>query len=746
MSSDKDARDTPPAVVTPLGTTQLPPGVKWMPEEGLEATGLANRSKLDGAGKDRLLQSSANILGSGFNPATGSGSATGLVVGQVQSGKTMSFTNVIGLARDNGFPLVILVAGNKDPLLVQSHDRLSRELNVDDGEGLPPWKMRKNIRLRDAHDEQLIRQTLANWADPNMEPDEKATILLTVLKQNQRLKALTDLLARFDLSRTPVLIIDDEADQASLNTKVNQGAESTTYTRLRELRTVLLCHTYLQYTATPQAPLLVNIADTLSPDFVRVLQAGENYVGGAEFFASCSPFIKDIPASDLPQKGVFPADPPPSLLEAMQVFFVGLAKGTARRSMLIHPSRLRNDHRDVVQWVGEAINDWSRTLALPQTDPDRVALLDDLKVAYDELAKTDATLPAFADIVAKLPRVLRNTTAIEFNTNGRIKTPDITWRDAQGWILVGGQAVDRGFTVELLTVTYMPRGIGVGNADALQQRARFFGYKRPYLGICRVYLDPVTRQAFEHYVQHEEIMRRELERFASTGENLRLWRRRLVLHPDLKPCRKSVISDDFDRARPGGGWSQQRGAEMTTETRTANAAVVARLVDEFTFTPDTNTYPSSSAAQQHEVARGVPLRRVVDMLVEYQLQDAKDTATFTGILVALGEAISKDPDVVATVYRMRPGATSNRTAPDGIIDRQFFQGPTKLTSGGTNYPGDDVFKDSRVLTLQLHTFDLTYVLRGPVVVSEAPLIAVHIPPSLARAWLVQIQAGQGQTI
>ena len=229
----------PPSIVTPIGQQALPPGVKWMPEEGMEAAGLANRSKLDQAGKSRLLHSSAVILGSGCNPATGLGSSTGLIVGQVQSGKTMSFTNVIGLARDNGFPLVILVAGNKDPLLVQSHDRLSKDLHVEEGEGLPPWKMRKNIRLRDAHDEQMIRQTLANWADPKMEPDEKATMLLTVLKQNNRLAALTELLARFDLSRTPVLIIDDEADQASLNTKINQNAESTTYTRLRELRRAL---------------------------------------------------------------------------------------------------------------------------------------------------------------------------------------------------------------------------------------------------------------------------------------------------------------------------------------------------------------------------------------------------------------------------------------------------------------------------------------------------------------------------
>lgn len=740
---DQPAVHQLPAVVTPADATTLPPGVKWMPREGVEAAGLIGRSKLDEQGRARLLQSSAEILGSGVNPATKTGSATGLIVGQVQSGKTMSFTTVIALARDNGHPLVVLIGGGKDPLLTQSHERLAHDLDVDGGDGLKQWKMRKNIRPQDAHDEQLVKQTLENWADPTREPDEKATLILTVLKQNQRLQGLTNLLGKFDLSDTPVLIIDDEADQASLNNKISQGLESTTYTRLQHLRRALPCHTYLQYTATPQAPLLINIADTLSPDFVRVLQPGDDYVGGNEFFAAGSRFIHDIPAADIPPNGAFPPDPPASMLEAMRLFFVGLAASRSRRSMLIHPSRMRSDHREVIQWVTAAKDEWHRVLQLGPSEPDRIALVDEFQDAHDDLAATTADLPPFSEILAKLPRALRNTTPIEFNTNGRPKAPEINWRDAEGWILVGGQAVDRGFTVELLTVTYMPRGVGIGNADTLQQRARFFGYKRRYLGLCRVFLEPATRSAFEYYVEHEEIMRRELQRFAATGENLRKWRRRLVLSADLKPCRKNVISDDYTRARPGGGWSEQRGAEMSPDAMAANTAAMQALVDDFEFEPDTTTYASSEVAQQHEFAREVPLRRIVDMLVEYRLEDAKDTATFTGILIALGEALEQDPSVSGVVYRMRPKARGiSRTTTGGLLAEGFQQGRTALSGGGTAYPGDKVFKCDRRLTLQLHTYDLTHVRGGAVVVPAAPLIAIHIPPALARAWLVQIQAGQ----
>ena len=75
-------------------------------------------------------------------------------------------------------------------------------------------------------------------------------------------------------------------------------------------------------------------------------------------------------------------------------------------------------------------------------------------------------------------------------------------------------ALDRGFTVDSLSVTYMPRGVGVGNADTLQQRARFFGYAKlkGYFGICRVYLEQALKVAFTDYVEHEQIMRGELEK------------------------------------------------------------------------------------------------------------------------------------------------------------------------------------------------------------------------------------------
>lgn len=736
-------------IATSAGTS-LKPGMKWLPVEGEQAAGVAKRSKLPPDAQNKLVQSSAEILGKGINPKAGPGSATGLVVGYVQSGKTLSFTTAIGLARDNGFPLVIVIAGNKDNLLTQSHDRLEKDLDVDGGEGLPAWKMEKNPRAQDSQFEQLVRQAIDNWKDPTRDADEKSTLLLTVLKQNQRLSSLTALLRKMDLQDAPALLIDDEADQASLNTKVQRGEESTTYMRLRELREALPCHTFLQYTATPQAPLLISIADNLSPDFVHVLEPGDGYVGGAAFFAPNSPYVRIIPPGDLLQPNApLPTEPPSSLLDAMRVYFVGLAASliskSGRRSMLIHPARERAAHQVAAGWASAAKDEWANALSADENDPDRFDVVQDFREAYAELQITESGLPSFDEIVQKLPRALRNTTVIEFNTRGRPKTPEINWRHAEGWILVGGQAVDRGFTVDSLTVTYMPRGMGMGNADTLRQRARFFGYARArgYFGICRVYLEQTLRVSYEDYVEHEELMRSELRRVAQKGESLRTWRRRFILDPGLNPCRRSVISDPYTRGSMAGGWTRQLGTIVDPDIRDANTRLMNKLMSELNLVDDTS-YPARSAAQQHQVDGDVPLQRLFDTLVEYSFEDPRDTASFMGLLMTLAEGLRQDKNATAAVYRMRPNAPGERKVKNasGEID-QFQQGPTRTVGGGRNYPGDAFFAAPDNVSLQFHVFDLT--LDGSPFANSVPLITVNVPARLASAWLVQVQNGQQGT-
>src|SRR5690606_16428091 len=119
----------------------------------------------------------------------------------------------------------------------------------------------------------------------------------------------------------------------------------------------------------------------------------------------------------------------------------------------------------------------------------RNELLREFKEAYDDLNLTVTDLPAFEELTnTRLLHSIKNTRIMEINAS-RGRTPEIRWSDFYSHILVGGQAMDRGFTVEGLTVSYMPRPLATGQVDTTLQRARFFGYKGPYLGFCRVWLD-----------------------------------------------------------------------------------------------------------------------------------------------------------------------------------------------------------------------------------------------------------------
>ena len=279
---------------------------------------------------------------------------------------------------------------------------------------------------------------------PNSRPEFKKTVLVTVLKHHSRLQNIAKLFGTCPMHGVPVLLIDDEADQASLNTKIALGQDSTTYRRLMELREVLPTHTYLQYTATPQAPLLVSIIDSLSPNFVEVLEPGDAYVGGRELFTNGNAFVRIIPLQDVPMRNHLPKEPPESLIEALRVFMVGVAVGVHRdsildnRSMLVHPSRLVAHHRRYSYWIRNMLSDWKRVLALCDDDPDKLELIQEFSYAYDDLAASVGHLPPFSELTRSLPGALLNTQVLPVNASEG-STPQVEWRNAYGWILVGGE-------------------------------------------------------------------------------------------------------------------------------------------------------------------------------------------------------------------------------------------------------------------------------------------------------------------
>ena len=725
---------------------------RWVPNvgpEGLEFLELV----VPEPSREDVRDAAVSIMSRAVAPNGADGQETGLVVGYVQSGKTMSFETVAALARDNGFHMVIVVAGTSNPLFEQSTGRLRRDLRLDE-----PGRERRWIHFANPDDGdatvQAIRDVLDDWRDAGTPEEFKKTILITVLKNHRRLQNLRDLIQAVGIEGSPVLIIDDEADQASLNNEVAQGQESTTYRCLMELRQALPSHTYLQYTATPQAPLLISIIDSLSPNFVQVLDPGENYVGGQDFFGGNGGLARVIPPQDVPTNANPLNEPPESLLEALKVFMVGVTAGIqegrnrGNRSMLVHPSHRTAQHREYYNWVRDIFEEWKRILNLPDNDADKQELIEEFREAYNELDRTvEEGLPPFDELVPSFRFAFRNTRLLEVNAVGG-RTPEVDWRSAYGWILVGGQAMDRGFTIEGLTVTYMPRGIGVGNADTVQQRARFFGYKRSYLGFCRVYLEQGTLTAFQNYVEHEEDIRGQLGAFQEEGRPLNDWKRAFILDVALRPCRNNVLQFDFMRGRFSDDWVAPRVVLSAPTVVQANRDVVTSFIRDLEFA-DNEGHRDRTDVQRHEVCRGVPLREAIErLLVPFRITGTTDSQRHTGMLLQLSKALEDNPDEVCTVVRMSPAARRRRGIDENGEVTNLFQGAAPVQPRerrGEIYPGDQAIREDGEVTIQIHTLDLSREEGGAQreVMRDVPVIAVWVPARLARGWLDQEQPGQG---
>ena len=725
------------------------PGVRWQPVVGSEGESLVSRqTQLTDNERHTLLSESRDIL-SRCLPPREKGRLTGLVVGHIQSGKTLSFTTVAALARDNKYRLIIIITGTVKILNEQSVSRIFAQLRTTSRRDYA-WKTYRNPTRRH---QQEIKGALDDWTREVTSGLPPQTVLITVLKHHIRLKNLASLLESLDLQGVPALIIDDESDQAGLNTMARRpgDARSATNRQIERIRRATPHHTYLGYTATPQAPLLINILDTLSPEFVKVLTPGHEYTGGADFLSHVPPLVRVIPDADVPRPHQPPPGPPGSLLEAMRVFFLGVADGihkhseaSARnRSMLVHPSTRTADHADFYRWVQFVKTSWDGILSEQPRSSDYDELIDDFQKAYADLRDTDLTISSFADLVETLPQAIRGTSVHEINSNVPDEIGDHIdefWRRSYSTILVGGQKLERGFTVEGLTVTYMPRGVGVGNADSIQQRARFYGYNRSSLGICRVYLESDARDAYASYVDAEEDLRKRLEEFTITGKPLQEWRRMFFLDASLKPTRNNVLDIDYTRGPSANSWSYPLPPIYLQSSIEDNRRLVETLTSRLNFIEDDGDI-RRTPAQKHLVDRSVSLREVLEnILVPWKVTDPDDARDFTAVRLLIQRSIESNGDESCSIYRMSDKRTEGRSLSKGRI--QPFQG----RNPSTGYPGDRALHTPGRVTIQLHHYPMVSespesLRSGQAIATGVDQLAIWIPSRIARGMVVQPQGG-----
>ena len=738
---------------------------KWaVKSDGKQVESLKTQLGLPAAATDLLIKETGDILGLCGSPNISANAETGLALGYVQSGKTMSFTSLIAMARDNGYQVIIVLAGTQKVLIRQSVERLTKDLQLVGANSLD-WRIMSDPTIS----LEGLQATLNEYKSGSKSKLRKRTAIIAVMKNKTRLGNLIDIVEKLseDFKGVPTLIVDDEADQAGMNTEAKANRKrvaaglpeklSPVYTQLLRLKSALPHHTYVQYTATPQALLFIRRKDDMSPNFIKLLTPGAGYTGGKEFFSKplFKKLVKEIPDAEVHSLNQHLVAAPSTLQAALRVFFLGVAEhlitnsSQRNRSMMVHPSQLTDIHRQYFKWVTTLKGLWVRTLKMPEDELDRQQLVAQFKATYDELYALNSAMAPFEEYLEVLIDSISATQVNQLN-GAPGSVPQIDWVNHEFFILVGGQAMSRGFTVEGLTVTYMPRGLGIGTADTMQQWARFFGYKKKYIHLCRIYLVKDVIKAFQGYVEHEADLHDRLAAF-DADRTLNAFQRRVKLPSSLKYLtRNAVLSDDVEHYSFGGAWITTETVQGSPAEINTNRTAIEGFVSNASFSWQPDKGSSERTPAQIHLTAEVPLTDIIKLLRSYIYLGTSDTDTLGYVYLSTDDADAFDmladnldayskanPTATGVAYQMSP-ALRERTASNGKLKQgPLFQGrnPSK-DEGKAIYPGDTEIKDKGRFSLQIHRLRIKATKSAPAY--DSFVLALWVP-SEAASEMVKLE-------
>lgn len=455
-------------------------------------------------------------------------SRRGMVVGHVQSGKTANYTGLICKAADAGYRLIVVIAGIHNNLRNQTQARIDEGfIGRDTGRLAHANKaQRQKIIGVGTFDQREFPVSLTN----TLRDFNKATattntsqigqynvpVVLVIKKNSSTLKNLLEWLKEHSVHQgtqmvsQPMLLIDDEADNASINTAYARDEVTRINGQIRELLSLFHRSCYVGYTATPFANIFIDPDtddETLKQDlfprhFIIGLDAPSNYFGAQKVFLDArDQHVRLIDDNEdiLPMKHKIdhPVDVlPESLVRAVRAFVVARAIRNARgqqashASMLVNASRftdvqgrLRSRVADVVGRIRDAVAVDGGKGHAALRNPEIAALHAVWEAEYANAEGAD-----WADVQARLHEVLVAARVVEVNASKRSQALDYDQGGEHGVtvIAVGGFSLSRGLTLEGLTVSYFLRNSMM--YDTLMQMGRWFGYRPGYEDLCRVWI------------------------------------------------------------------------------------------------------------------------------------------------------------------------------------------------------------------------------------------------------------------
>ncbi|WP_419318399.1 Z1 domain-containing protein [Caulobacter sp. ErkDOM-E] len=489
----------------------------------------------------------------------------GMVVGHVQSGKTANYTGLICKAADAGYKLIVVIAGIHNNLRNQTQQRIDEGfVGRDSGKPNKPFigvsrfaSAKTPITLTNATSD--FNTKIAEAA--GMDIGALNVPLVLVIKKNMHtLRNLTEWLRAHNTGWTkslvdyPMLLIDDEADNASINTSGNPDEATKINKLIRGLLNLFNRKCYVGYTATPFANIFIDPdnddemlqGDLFPKNFIVTLDPPNNYFGASRIFQEeeGGEFLRPITdnADHLPlvhKQSLAVTGLPESLMEAVRVFVLARAlrvlrgQGSKHTSMLVNASRftavqkqLRNLIHDYLDRVVRAIR---HDGAKSEADALRNEHLQDLRQSWEREYRSLGV--SWAQIQGVLLEAAAPIQVVEVNSSSSGSLAYDAYPDTGLQVIaVGGFSLSRGLTLEGLTVSYFLRNSMM--YDTLLQMGRWFGYRPGYEDLCRIWMPPEARGWYEHVSESIEELRDELRRMEQAKMTPAQFGLRVRAHPD----------------------------------------------------------------------------------------------------------------------------------------------------------------------------------------------------------------------
>ena len=495
----------------------------------------------------------------------------GMVIGHVQSGKTANYTGLICKAADAGYKVIIVIAGIHNNLRSQTQRRIDEGSigfdtakllsNSPEGQKIVGVGRFNSSRRPNAFTNSLRDFNKATATSVGIPLENLIEPAVFVIKKNSRtLTNLVDWLSEHNSKygtssiSSPLLLIDDEADNASINIKKGRDEVSRINGQIRQLLKLFDRSCYVGYTATPFANIFIDpdndhemFGDDLFPrHFIVSLDPPDNYFSATRVFVNEEGrFVRYIEDNDdlLPLKHQIThavTGLPPSLQTAIRAFVVARAIRLARghvsehNSMLVNVSRFTGVQKQMRNEIHAFVDQIRSNVRVNGAKPEIEALRDpEVSALHEVFAKEYADVRdiSWSQIQAKLWESVSGVNVVEVNSRapGSLNYPD-HGTSGLNVIAVGGFSLSRGLTLEGLIISYFLRNSMM--YDTLMQMCRWFGYRSGYEDLCRIWMAEEAEGWYAHIADSIEELRDELRRMEAANATPEQFGLKVRSHPD----------------------------------------------------------------------------------------------------------------------------------------------------------------------------------------------------------------------